>query len=99
MASKVVYTSTIRLPIYASWKCKKCDHVNFSSGNILFQGIAASYSFKNSKLEAAKQDARDQVEKTWLPNAYYMMTKTRSFPNDLREKLYLQKPKCNKCGK
>lgn len=61
MASKTVYTATITVPVYASWKCEKCGEVNFATGVIVCKRQEASGSWRSSKqkeAEAAGSDAR-----------------------------------------
>lgn len=58
MSTRTTYTSTISVPTYASWKCEKCGEINFSAGIIRCSRQASTSSFRNSKHEEAKAEAK-----------------------------------------
>ncbi len=99
MATKVEYTSTISVPVYAAWKCPKCNCVNANNGIIQTQGTTTSYSTKKDKLEAAKDKAMSYTESQWRKNVLNLITDPRSFPESFRSCLKLGKVKCTNCGK
>lgn len=98
MASKVEHIATIRVPVYAAWKCSKCNTVNANEGVIQCIGATTSYSFKTSNLEADKQEAMNQAEAEWKSNALKLMTNPREYEY-LRRDLLFGKIKCKSCGK
>lgn len=99
MASKVIYTSTIHVPVYTAWKCQKCNNVNTNEGTILCVGATASYSFKQSKLDAAKEEAMEMVQSEWKDKAMKIITDPSAHPEEVRSGLILGKIKCKNCGK
>lgn len=99
MASKVEYTATISVPVYTCWKCQKCNCINSNNGVLMCQGTTTSYSFKESKLENAKDTAATFVEAEWKKNALNIITNPRSFPELFRTSLNLGKVECSNCGK
>lgn len=98
MASKTIYTSTISVPIYAGWKCQKCQEKNFAQGVIVCREQTQSTSLRKSKQEEAKARASELVEAAWLDNALTIMTDPNNHPTDVRNNLFLQNTNCTKCG-
>ena len=57
MSSRTVYTSTITVPVYASWKCEECGEVNFATGSIVVKRQESSSSWRPSKQREAEAKA------------------------------------------
>lgn len=98
MASKTVYTSTISVPIYAGWKCPKCQEKNFAQGVIVCKQQTQSSSFRKSKQEEAKARASELAKAAWLDNALTIMTDPNNHPTEVRNDLFFQNTNCTKCG-
>ena len=98
MAYRTVYTSTITLPVYASWKCEKCDEVNFSKGAITCSRQASSSSLRNSKQEAASNRASTLVHEAWTSDALKIILAPRENPQEVRAHLSVQNSTCCQCG-
>ncbi len=99
MATHTIYTSTIRVPIYASWKCPNCGEINFSWGNIFCERQAASSSGRRSELEEAKNTASSLVQNEWKQNALNIIFNPQENPQNVRRDLFFQNTNCTKCGK
>ena len=99
MARRTTYTSTIRVPIYASWKCPSCGEKNFSLGNITCTRQETTSSLRKSKQEEAKNEASSRAQNDWKQNAVDIIFNPQKNPQNLRNDLYLQNTNCTKCGK
>ncbi len=99
MASKMIYTSRISVPVYVSWRCQKCNNINISGGVIVTTGSETSYSFNKDRLAEAKEAAKNKAWKVWVDNTLrYMRDPCGSF--EKRDVfLSLQSNKCSKCKK
>ena len=49
MGSRTVYTSTISVPVYASWKCEECGEINLATGVIVCKREESSSSWSSTK--------------------------------------------------
>ena len=98
MAYRTVYTSTITLPVYASWKCEKCDEVNFSKGAITCSRQASSSSLRNSKQEAASNRASALAHEAWTSDALKIILAPRENPQEVRAHFSVQNSTCCQCG-
>lgn len=99
MSTRTTYTSTVTVPVYASWKCEKCGEVNFSTGGIRCQQQESTTSFRNSKHEEAKLKASKRAKTAWVNHAYHIMTDPHNNAAAMRSDFYLQNTNCTKCGK
>ena len=97
MARWTTYTSTISVPIYASWKCSKCGEVNFSQGIIQCQREVMTSARRSSKLEEAKQSAQESAETQWVDNALKIIYNPQENAQEVRSGLFLQNTKCTNC--
>lgn len=98
MARRTTYTSTITVPVYASWKCPKCGEKNFSFGNIIYQRQASSSSLRSSKQNEAKERASSMAQSEWKDNALEIIFNPRKDATKLRENLFIQNTNCTKCN-
>ena len=98
MATRTTYTSTITVPVYASWKCPKCGEINFSFGNIVCQRQASSSSLRRSKQDEAKERASTMAQSEWKDNALEIILNPRNDAGKLRENLFIQNTICTKCN-
>ena len=99
MATRTTYTSTIRVPIYASWKCPYCGETNFSLGNIFCQRQVTTSSLRRSKQEEAKNEASSRAQNEWQQNALDIIFNPQENPQNMRSDLFFQNTNCTKCGK
>lgn len=99
MATRTTYTSTIRVPIYASWKCPFCREINFSFGDIVYQRAVTTSSLRRSKQEEAKNEASKRAQSEWQQNALEIIIKPKKDPQKLRSDLFFQSTNCTKCDK
>lgn len=98
MATRTTYTSTVTVPVYASWKCEKCGEINFSTGGIRCQQQESTTSFRNSKHEEAKAKASKRAHAAWVNHAYHIMTNPQNHATEMRSDFFLQNTNCTKCG-
>ena len=98
MATKTIYTSTISVPSYASWKCEKCGEINFSIGTVQCQEQKSTTSFRNSKLEATKEAASNLVQTNWKKHVVKFIFEPKENAQSLRKDFFLDNTNCTKCG-
>ena len=70
MSSRTVYTSTITVPVYGSWKCQECGEVNFATGAIVCKRQESSSSWRPSKQKEAEERAASLAQAEWAEEAY-----------------------------
>lgn len=99
MASWTTYTSTMTVPVYASWKCEHCGEVNFSAGAIACKREETTSSWRNSRHEEAKSKAHQRAQAEWAGNAYKIIKDPNHNAQSVRSDLSLQNTRCTKCGK
>lgn len=99
MATRTTYTSTIRVPIYASWKCPYCSEINFSLGNISFQKQVSTSSLRQSKHAEAISEASSRARNEWQQNALDIIFNPQKDPQNMRNDLSFQNTNCTKCRK
>lgn len=99
MSTRTVYTSTVTVPVYASWKCEECGEVNFAAGAIVCRRQDSSSSWRSSKQREAKESAANQVKADWVGEAYGIIVDPNNHAQDMRNGLFLQNTRCTKCGK
>ena len=96
MGSRTTYTSTITVPVYASWKCEHCGEINFAAGNIVCKRQESTSSWRNSKHEEAKAGAHDLAQAEWAGEAYKVITDPNNSASELYSNVFLQNTRCNK---
>lgn len=99
MGSRTTYTSTITVPVYASWKCEHCGEINFAAGNIVCKRQETTSSWRNSKHEEAKARAHDLAQAEWAGEAYKVITDPNNSASELYSNVFLQNTRCTKCRK
>ena len=99
MASRTVYTSTITVPVYASWKCEECGEVNFATGVIVCKRQESSSSLRSSKQREAEERAAAQARAEWAGDAFKIISDPNNSGSAMYSNFYLQNTKCTKCGK
>lgn len=98
MANLTTYTSTITVPVYASWKCHKCGEVNFAPGTLQCKREEMTSSVWASKREEAKAKAEALVQAEWIEDAYEVITDPNHHAMALCNHLTLQDHECQGCG-
>lgn len=99
-STKTIYTATITLPMYAAWKCPKCNEINFSNGAIICQRQAqSSTSLFSPSPEQAKERAKTLVQQEWADEALRIMLHTAQHTTETHEHLKMGSTTCTKCGK
>lgn len=100
MAVRTTVTSTINVPIYAGWRCSKCDAANFSKGWISYAASATSSAFfPEDREERAGAESKRMLKENWLPVSLAVITTPRIYCQEFRRYLKLDRYKCEKCGK
>lgn len=99
MASKTIYTSTISVPIYASWKCPFCNVSNFSKGFIKCQYETSSSSWSSKKQNDAKERASSLVREKWTEYAFGIISHPETHSQEVRNDLIMENTNCTNCGK
>lgn len=99
MATRTTYTSTITVPVYASWKCEKCGENNFAVGSIVCRRQETTSSWRNSKHKEAEVRAATRARAEWVGNAFKIIDDPNHSGSEMYNNLLLQNTKCTKCGK
>ncbi len=99
MASKTIYTSTIRVPVYAGWRCPKCDEILYSEGVIAFRQQAQTFSWNKEEKEATATKASRLAKEGWADEAVRIIGDPRGNAQLVRNELFLNSTKCPKCRK
>ena len=99
MASRTVYTSTITVPVYASWKCEECGEVNFATGAIVVKRQESSSSWRPSKQREAEAKAASLAQAEWAGETLQIISDPNNHAQDMRNGLFLENTHCTKCGK
>ena len=93
------YTSRISVPIYASWKCRKCGATNFSTGVITCERQESTNSLRQSKQWKIQESVANRLQTEWMDEAYQIITDPVHHAKDMRKGLHLENTCCSKCGK
>lgn len=99
MSSRTVYTSTITVPVYASWKCEECGEINFATGSIVVKRQESSSSWRPSKQREAEAKAASLAQAEWAGETLQIISDPNNHAQDMRNGLFLQNTHCTKCGK
>lgn len=99
MVPRTVYTSTISVPVYASWKCEKCGEINFATGAIVVKRQESSGSWRYSKKREAEEKAASLVQAEWAEETLKIISDPNNHAQDMRNGLFLKNTNCTKCGK
>jgi len=99
MASRMIYTSTITVPVYASWRCEECGEVNFATGAIVVKRQESSSSWRSSKQREAEAKAASLAQAEWTGEALQIISDPNNHAQDMRNGLFLENTHCTKCGK
>lgn len=99
MGSKTVYTSSVSVPIYASWKCEHCGEVNFATGAIVCQRQESTSSWRSSKQREVKERVANLVEAEWAGEAYEIISDPNHNGSAMYSKFFLENTNCTNCGK
>ena len=97
MASRYTSTSTISVPVYYSWRCQKCDEVNFSAGVVRFSAEASTTDPSRFKREYVKESAKEQVSKMWKDSMLPFVSFPSQYDPGSLELLISNSYKCTKC--
>ena len=99
MGSRTTYTSTVTVPVYASWKCEHCGEINFSAGNIVCRRTESTSSWRNSKHEEAKSKAHQLAQAEWAGDAYRIINDPNHNAMAMYSSFFLQNTSCTQCKK
>ena len=99
MGSRTTYTSTVTVPVYASWKCEHCGETNFAAGNIVCKRQESTSSWRNSKHEEANSRAHESAQAEWAGEAYKVISDPNHSASELYSNVFLQDTRCTKCRK
>ena len=99
MATRTTYTSTITVPVYASWKCEECGEINIATGVIACKRQETTSSWRPSKQREAEEMAAKRAQAEWVGETYQIISDPNNYAQEMRNGLYLQNTHCTKCGK
>lgn len=99
MVPRTVYTSTITVTVYASWKCEKCGEVNFATGVIACKRQESSGSWRPSKQRETEAKAASLAQAEWAEETLQIISDPNNNAKDMRNGLFLESTHCTKCGK
>ena len=99
MGTRTIYTSTMRVPIYASWKCPNCNKVNFSTGFIKCQSETSSSSWSNKKQNETKEKSSNYLKEEWVDYTLGILYHPETHSQEVRNALFMENTNCSQCGK
>lgn len=99
MAYRTTYTSTITVPVYASWKCEECGEVNFSTGVIVCKREETTTSWRQSKQNEAEERASVRAREEWAGEAYKIISDPNHNGSLMFNNFYVHNSNCTKCKK
>lgn len=99
MASRTIYTTTITVPVYTSWKCEECGEINFSTGVIGCQREVSTSSWRKSKQNEAEEMAANKAREEWAGEAYKIISDPNHNASLMFSNFYVHNTNCTKCNK
>lgn len=99
MATWTTYTSTVTVPVYASWKCEKCGEINFATGKIICKCQEVTSSWRTSKHREAEEKASERVHAEWAAEAYKIINDPNHSASAMFSNFFLENTNCTRCGK
>ena len=99
MAARTTYTTTITVPVYASWRCEECESTNFAVGTIVCKQSATTSSWRPSIHRDAEERAANLAREKWVGEAYKIISDPNHSGTAMYSNFFLQNKKCPKCGK
>lgn len=99
MATRTTYTSTITVPVYASWKCENCGEVNFATGTIACKCQETTSSWSSSKQRETEERAAKRARASWANDAYRIISDPSHSGHAMYSNFFLQNTNCTKCKK
>jgi uncharacterized protein (DUF983 family) len=93
------HASTIKVPVYASWKCEKCAEVNFATGRIVYRQTESTTSWGPSQIRAARERVSARTNSEWVTIAAKIIFDPNRNGSAMYKHFFLQNCKCTKCGK
>lgn len=97
MASGKTYRSTVKVPVYTSWKCEKCGETNFAAGSIICVREVFTNSIRPSKQDAAKEEAERKAVEEWQDEALKIISTPNQSAKEMFDGFYLENARCTKC--
>jgi hypothetical protein len=83
MATRTTYTSTITVPVYASWKCEECGEINIATGVIACKRQETTSSWRPSKQREAEEKAAQNVQAEWVGETYNIISDPNKYAQDM----------------
>lgn len=92
------YTATIKVPVYASWKCEHCGEINFAEGNIACSRTAYTSSWLPYKIRDAQDSASLCAQLEWAECAFEIIDDPNNSGAEMYDNFFLRNTKCTGCG-
>lgn len=93
------HTSTLKVPVYASWKCEKCAEVNFATGRLVYRQTESTTSWRPSQIRAARERVSARTNSEWVTIAAKIIFDPNRNGSAMYKHFFWQNCKCTKCGK
>lgn len=93
------YTSKIKIPVYASWKCENCGDVNFAMGSVVCQRSKRTGSWHSSTITDAQDSASAQAHINGVEIAWNIIQDPKRNSSATSRYLRLKNAKCTQCEK
>lgn len=93
------YTSKIKIPVYASWKCEDCGEVNFALGSVVCQRSKRTGSWLSSTITDAQDTASTQAHLDGVEIAWNIIQDPKQNSFTTGNHFRLKNAKCTQCGK
>lgn len=94
-----VYSKTVTVPVYASWKCEKCNTVNFSEGEFVGKFQESTASLLPSKHKKTREKVSNRAHSELIPNMYQIICDPNHSNYAMYNNLIWENARCKKCKK
>lgn len=93
------YTATIKVPVYASWKCEHCGEINFAEGIIACSRSEYTGSFITSRIRAVQDKASLRAQLEWAECALKIIDDPNGSGSEIYNNFTLRNASCTQCGR
>lgn len=93
------YSATMKVPVYASWKCKHCGEANFATGRIIYRQTESAFGWRYSNYTKAQNKAVAHARAGWADCALKIIHDPKGHATEMYKHFFLPNSTCTKCGK
>ena len=95
--AQTIYNSSIKFPVYASWRCPKCNEVNFSNGEICHTETGISSSLSKEKQNNTQERVSKDAKENGVLFTLAIMLDPKENSTAMRYELAMEDTHCKNC--